>query len=406
MEILKKFCRKACFHTFENSESGCIEKHANYNKNTTLQKINLQKEIQTYCQTHKNRFWILYYPSVEKEIGYLCWKCGSQEDKCKDYFLDRVIKHIKAFDVSQESVVFKALRDLLYKQVQPTQNQEIVFIYADKIYKNYEYKSLDIQKASVLIENALEVCNNVDYKTMINTALEAHKAYKVEVKLKAFCLLAFNHDKSKEDDFSKYVLEELMHQEKFTAYMKKIIHSRFIDFTRSKSYELIVSDEIEVHQEVNEVEEYDASLLQSLNQEQTVINKLKYGFKLDNKEFITVIIKLDYYEVDLLQDLTNEEKFYIKLMTKYALDDDSDQLEHFDVKSLKKSIHIKITQQREKLRSYSYSEYEESDKKEIYFKLLYAETLTSKEIAVIFDLTAKQIDKKIENSKKKLKSAK
>ncbi len=408
INLVKKICQKICLNTFDNSESLCLEKHSISTSNTpnsTVEQVTLQKNIQTYCQTHKDRFWILYYPIVETEVKYLCRKCGSQEDKCKDYILDRVVKSMKAFDVTQESVVFKTLRLFLFEEQQPRQHQEIVFNYADKIHKNYKYKVFNEQKATVLVGNALEACNNPVYNNALHTVLDAYKTYDVEIKLQEICLLAFHNEESIEKDFSKYILDELLHQEKFSTYIKKVVYSRFIDFTRSKSSELIVSDEIEVYVEENESEEeYDDSLLQSLNEEQALLSKLKYGFKLDNKEFVTVIIKLEYKDIDLLQHLTSEEKFYIKLVTKYALKDDSDQLKYYDVPALKESIHIKITQERENLQSYSYSEYEESEKKEIYFKLLYAEALSSKEMGLIFNLTAKQIDKKIENSKKKLKS--
>ena len=44
------------------------------------------------------------------------------------------------------------------------------------------------------------------------------------------------------------------------------------------------------------------------------------------------------------------------------------------------------------------------ENEEIYIKLIYSEALSAKEMALIFNLSSKQIDKKVENIKKKLLS--
>jgi len=409
--IVQQFCSKICINMFKNSESLCIEKHSENIGNlvTTLQQIKLQKTIDNYCQTHKNRFWILYYSLVETEIPYQCRTAGSEKDKCRDYILDKIIEPMKKFDINYESIIFKKLSLFLFESEEPNQDKEIILMYANKIEKNYRYRTFNIEKASALLENALEAYANPKYSMAIHSALEKYKSYNVEVKLEEICMLAFHKkeikENTKEEEFSKYVLTELLYQEKFIVYIKQAMRYKFIDFIKSKAFKLVESDEIDIHvDDKYEIdEEYEDSLLQVLNEEHTLLNKLKYGFTLDNKEFITVCIKLDYDDIDLLENLTSEEKFYIKLVTKYALEDDSEQLKIFDIEAIKESIHNKISKKRENLQSYSYSEYEESEKREIYLKLLYAEGLSSKEMGLIFDLTAKQIDKKIENSKKKLK---
>ena len=406
LSFVEKICTGICSNTFENSNSSCIQKHTENRTNTTstLQQIELQKEIIQYCQIHKNRFWILYYTRTQSEIEKICRKCAGQQDKCKNYILDKIVKHIKTFNTEQESVVFAEVRTVLQNNMESTEG--IVNHYVQKLHNCYVKKNRSIDQSIALVENALEHCEDVRYEEFLDPVLDACKTYSVSMSLEEIMVLAFKDDTAKVQSFNLHLYEELLQLEKFANYIKKVIQSRFIDFTRSKASELIVSDELEEHmieEETETEEEYDEALLQTLNEEQTLISKLKYGFRLDNKEFVTVIIKLGYEDVDLLKDLTSEEKFYIKLVTKYALADDSEQLKHFDVPTLQNSIHIKITQERERLQSHSYSEYEESEKKEIYFKLLYAEGMNSKEMGLIFDLTAKQIDKKIENSKKKLK---
>jgi len=405
INTVRKFCHAICVNTFENSETSCIDSHSRQTyqpADQTLAQIELQKSIHQYCQTHKNRFWVLYYPLAEQEIKYKCWKCHSQEDKCRDYILDRVVKHIKSFDTSYESLVFSELREYMIHGIEPEVNTNLVHQYTAKINHYYAHKNIDIHRAIALLDNALQSCNTAE-KDALFQIVDTYKTYQVAVKLKELCMSVFKNDETKEKEYYACIVEELILQEQFLSFIKKAIHSRFIDFTRSKAYELVVSDDIEEQMSAME-EEYDDSLLEHLNEEQMLLSKLKYGFKLDNKEFVTVIVKLNYQDIDLLKDLTSEEKFYIKLVTKYALKDDSEQLKHFDVRALQNSIHAKISKEREKLQSHSYGDCEESDQKEIYLKLLYAESMSSKEIGLIFDLTAKQIDKKIENSKKKLKS--
>jgi len=404
MQYVKLLCQKVCANTFGNSEQVCITQHTEEEKTTsTLQQIELQKEIIQYCKTHKNRFWILYYARTENEIDQLCGKCASQQDKCKDYILDRIVKHIKAFNSEQESSVFTALREVLRGEEKP--KESIVQHYANKIHRSYLQKNRDIDKSTVLLENALQHCEDERYAKALSPILNTCKTYKNNMSLQEFVKLAFVGDEESEKVFSTHLFNELIELEKFASYMKKIIQSRFIDFTRSKAAELIVSDELEDEQlETESIDEiYDETLLLLLNEEQRIMSKLKYGFRLDNKEFVLVHSRLAYDDIDILTVLTNEEKFYIKLVTKYGLSDNDAQLKHYNIKELQLSIHTKITQLREKLHHHSYREYESNDKKEIFFKLLYAESLSSKEIALIFDMTAKQVDKKIENSKKKLK---
>jgi len=407
IKYIKQLCNKLCANSFENSKDACIlhiGRKSYPNVLTTLEKLNLKNNIETFCKTQHNRFWLLYYRITENKVDFKCGSCGVHADKCRDYVLQRVVKHIKAFNIDQESSVFLRVRILLNEEAQEEYSEEIVRFYTKKIKSNYASKTFEVQNAIAILDNIKQLQKDKKFHTKLTKICDGYKVYNTSIVLKEVIEQSVDYDEKEELKVRPLVYEELLHLVKFEAYISPVVKTRMIDFTRQTKHHPVVSDELEAQvDEAEEVLDEESIVLQNLKSEEILMNKLKYGFKLVNREFLTVIAKLDYGSEELLSTLSNEEKFYIKLVTQYDLESGSKHLEFMDIGSIERSINQKILLQREKCQVHSYSDIEEDIKKEIYIKLLYVETLSSKEMGVIFDLTAKQIDKKIENSKKKLK---
>jgi ABC-type antimicrobial peptide transport system permease subunit len=148
--------------------------------------------------------------------------------------------------------------------------------------------------------------------------------------------------------------------------------------------------------------EYDIeALLESLSTEEQIFYKLKYGIKLDNREFLSISYHFETIKKDLIEVLTSEERLYIKFIIHYNLEEKSEHFSIFQNLSLIKiSISEKILNYKENLSTHSY---EEEGYKEMVVKLIYSEPLTAKEIGELFSFTDKQVHKKIEKISKKLK---
>jgi len=318
--------------------------------------VKTHREIENFCAVHKKRFWIDYYQLTQKKIAFICKK-SKKEALCEEYILDRIIRHIKAFDFEQESEVFGAVRQLLLnKKLNKSYNkntQEVINHYHNKILKRYE-----------------------------NDSFEGHKR--------------------RED-----VLMEILEEEKFKNYINRVVESRFIDFVRSKSYTSEYEEQSETITDERENIDYNEeieALLSTLDEEDRVIYKLKYGIKLDNQEFLTLSYK---FKTSLLEGLiemfNSSEKLYIKLLIEYGLERDSNHFDILeDIDKIDASISQKIKNYREKLFANSYSR----DEDEVVIKLIYREPLSAKELGELFKLTDKQIYKKIEKITKKLKAEK
>ena len=138
--------------------------------------------------------------------------------------------------------------------------------------------------------------------------------------------------------------------------------------------------------------------LSLLTEEQYIAYVLKYALPLDDEVLTKIMLLLNYNDATFVDMLTNEEKFYIRLRSKHKLKKGDIKFREFDEDALEKSISSKLLEEREKMNTPEYN-----DKKGIYFKLLYRETMSSKEVALILGRTAKQVDKLIENGKNKLK---
>jgi len=232
----------------------------------------------------------------------------------------------------------------------------------------------------------------------IEKRLIRYRLYHAPIILQEFISQSFYNDTKKSSKFRLLLLIELLHKEKFVNYIKRPIESRFLDFIKSKQYSAEIVDEVEPKGLINESEELE-TILDSLSSDEKIIYRLKYGIRVDNREFLTITYRINYMDRGLLDVFTPDEKLYIKFSVHYEIDDRSEHFSMIDVERVKESIFQKISDYRGKLESHSYIEEQE----EIFIKLIYCEALSAKEIGVVFNLTSKQIDKKVENIKKKLK---
>lgn len=402
LDLLRHFCRQLCANSFENSEEACVATHESSLKETaaTSQKIVLSRRIQQFCQTHQNRFWILYYRTAEKKTMFACRTCGSEADRCKDYVLDRIVKHIKAFDITRESEVYAQVRLALSDGMQ---SEGVVHGYVERVRAAYETKRHDVQTGVALVENALYPHTDKSLTVRVGKVLDHYRAYQVSMVLKKVVMQSAGEDETACRGLQNALYEELLHLEKFHTYITMPVKTRVIDFTRVKGHEPLLSDTLDEHILEEETEEAKSDLLHLIDGEAALLYKLKYGFTLENHEFVEVIIRLDYENEEIIEVLSYEERFYIQLVTKYGLKPDSEFLRQYDITALERSIGEKISVQREKLLSRSYKHTQTEGKEEVYFKLLYTEPLSSAEMGILFGLSAKQIDKKVENAKNRIR---
>jgi DNA-directed RNA polymerase specialized sigma24 family protein len=413
LDFINSICQKLCQNLFDESSHACVKQiklkekiHFILSPSTEL-KIKINRQINHLCAVHKNRFWILYYRLTEKKIDFTCKQCHKYS-LCQAYILQRILKHIKAFNSQQESIVFKVLKKKLTQKASNIQltkeSQEIVSYYEAKIHKTYEEKTFDIHTGTALVQNVLTQIKNLSLQLHLEERLAHYKLYDASFVLK---VLLEEENPYQEELFllKETMLLELLEREKFLNYIKSPIKSRYIDFVRSKPYtnenrlEEETSSFIEEKKHVLEKETLE-EFLNILSNEQKLLYKLRYGLKLNNREFLTISPKFQTLYEELIDCFDSTEKLYIKFSIHYNLEEDS---EHFqilgDLPSIKNSISTKLLKYREKLLAQSYKE----GKDEIVLKLVYSEALNAKELSSLFDLSDKQIHKKIENIKKKLK---
>ena len=412
-KLIKILCSK-CKSYFENSETSCIssihiqDKLSLLLKPSTKLEVKITRKIHSFCHSTKNSFWILYYRISQSKIYFSCAKCN-KSNLCEEYILSRIIKHIKAFDITKESKVFKKVREeLTKKDLESTalaspnletpkldkNSKEVVNHYVNKIKDEYSQRAFDFESGIALIENA-SVEQDREIKNLIEKRVYRYRVYKAKIILKNLIVEALESDKKLKEP----MLIELFYKEKFLNYIRQVIESRFIDFTRSPKYKNETTQEIEKSEkERSSIEDID-TILESLSNEQKIIYKLKYAIRLDNREFLHITYKMNYLDKSLVESFTPSEKLYIKFSVHYEIEDDSTHFSMIDVKQVKESISKKISYHRETIESRSYIE----DKEEIYIKLIYTEPLSAKEMGIVFNLTSKQIDKKVENIKKRLK---
>ena len=410
--FIENLCKKLCYNLFNESPQNCSnhikfkEKLLFLFKPSTELKVKINRQINQFCHVHKNRFWIIYYRLTENKIDFSCKKCH-KHTLCQAYILKRIIKHIKSFNSNQESVVFQAVRERLKKcslsSTLDKESQEVITHYESKIHKLYREKIFAIHTGTALVENILSKMEKTSLQQKIEERLQRYKLYASPFVLQTLFEEESPHKENKE--LLEKSLLELLEREKFLNYIKTPIESRYIDFVRSKSY----TQENELHEEVECSEEESnssleeeeiAELLKVLSNEQKMLYKLRYGFRLDNREFLTISYKFKELQKELMECFNSTEKLYIKFSIHYALEKDS---KHFDIlgdiREIQTNISKKLLNYREKLLAQSYRE----GKEEIVLKLVYNEALSAKELSSLFGMTDKQIHKKIENIKKKLK---
>jgi len=400
--IIKNLCAK-CRHYFDNSESLCISNFSKQDRlslifSSTLLQIKITRRVKVFCRKNENRFWILYYRISQTKISFKCKECHKSAF-CQEYIIDRLLKHIKRFDIEQESDVFKVVRaNLTNSQTSirlDTNAKEVATHYTKKITDEYREGEIDFDTGIALIESAVAEMED-EIKTSIEDRIQRYRLYQSPIILKDLICESLPNDTVVKEP----ILIELLHKEKFVNYIRQVIESRFIDFVKSKQYrdEILSEDEpIEPSSTDSSTKERDV-LLEPLSNEDKILYKLKYAIPLDDREFLSVTYRLCSDHKFLSDEFSPDEKFYIKLSIQYQLDDDSPHFNMIDVPQTKASISQKILDYRENLKSNSYIE----DKEEIFIKLIYAEPLSAKEMGVVLGFTSKQISKKVESMKKRL----
>jgi hypothetical protein len=429
-EFIKKLCEERCGTYFKKSSDSCVS-HINFKerlsfmiKPSTLLEVKVAREIQKFCTIEQNHFWRIYYRICEFKISSSCKK-SYKPDLCQSYISKKVVEHLKKFDVKQESKVFVSvkgnlkkidkvyqensleLEDILKKSLDSDtkdNTDEIIKYYTKKIINEYSTKDFDFDIASALLENIM-----IESKSdKIERELRRYKVYQSVIILEEFISQSFDDNREEGSVFFLPILMELLNREKFVNYIKKPIESRLIDFTRSRPYYSEKVYDIEENQylqtsnmrEHSSIEHSDIdNMLKQLDNDSRIIYKLKFGIQLDNREFLRLTHKMNYLGKYFIDIFTPDEKLYIKFSIHYGIDDDSEHFSMIDIAQTKASIYQKILDYRGKEQSHSYIETHE----EVFIKLIYIESLSAKEIGTIFDLTAKQVGKKVENIKNRLK---
>ena len=416
--FIKDICDKECGEYFEISKESCFLQI----KKRLAPDLSLEKKfdrklqikvarvaspiIRSNNQIDKNRFWILYYRLSEKLITFKCEQSNlSTIDNmmCKEYILNRLINQIKTFNINNESIPFQEVRANLSEIVKNYSASNeisldidssklhftngIVRNYTNKILKRYSKESVDIYSIKAIIENAL-------------LSIEAYKNTKAYQKngekscIEKEVLHYLNHHKNEVDIILKPILIELFYQEKFFNYINNhFINNRFIDFTRTLK-----------NSPPNPIEKVDPPIFLTLEEilkdylelislESSLILRLKIGEKLNNREFIKLVYNFEYKEIEILSHFEDEEILEIKFYARNNID-------------ISKETNKKISKIREKLKSNSYINREDDTKRVALLKLIFSEEMNAKEIGLFLGYRDKQIYKKIESIKNKIKNNK
>jgi len=411
-KFIEKLCHKLCHNLFEQSSQNCIvnitlkEKLQLLLTPSTELKIKINRKMNQFCKVHQNRFWIIYYRLSEKKIAFSCKRCYKTV-LCEAYILSRIIRYVKAFNIEQESSIFQSVRKNLIENapINSPKNSsgEVALHYTQKILKIYKEKALDRHIGSALIENILERIKDKNVKERLREQLERYKLFQATIIMEDILTQALQSREILK--VRPLVLIELLHQEKFLHYIQAPIQSRFIDFTRSKTYTHQVETKEQMqksHKEENYLDEEEIEeLLSLLLSEDRLLYKLKHGLKLNSREFLTIGSNLEPISSDFTALFNSKERLYIKFSLHHKLEDDS---EHFkilgELESIKISISEKILNYRKKLEAHSYIE---GVMDEIAIKLIYTEPLSVKEVGKVVNLSEKQVYKKIAKIKEKLK---
>ena len=404
-DFIKNICNKECGEYFEGSKEHTYIKIKESLPTHIFSKKILDREIEIKVarvasviikkvnKIDKNRFWILYYRLSEKLIDLKCNRTNlSTINKmmCIEYILDRVLKQIRAFDVRNESPPFQNARTNISQISKSYNKQENLNLninskklkkannYTKKILHKYSKDSIDTDTIKAIIENALIKINSIK--------LYQKKEKKSYIEKEVLT----NFNKNEINKILHPILIELLHLEKFFNFIyNNFINSRFIDFTRSIKIEKAINKPI-VNQPSLKLNEILKEYLDIIPPETKLILQLKIGERLNNQDFIKLIYSFNYKEIDILGYFRDEEildiKFYVR--------------NNIDIPSITDK---KIFQIREKLKANSYINREDDTKRVILLKLIFSEEMNAKEIGVLLDYTDKQVYKKIERIKNKIK---
>ena len=202
-------------------------------------------------------------------------------------------------------------------------------------------------------------------------------------------LLYFDKNKEKLNNILSPLLIELFHQEKFFNYIyNHFINHRFIDFVRS--IKLPPPPQItEIVWTGRTLEEVLGEYADIISDEVKIILRLKIAERLEDREFIKLLYLFDYRGIDIFSHFEDNEILEIKLFSRNG-------------KELSINTYRKIAKVREKLESNSYVVIEDI-KREIVLKLIFPDEMNAKEIGMLLGYGEKQVYKKIENAKKRIK---
>ena len=417
--FIKDICDEECGEYFDISKESCFTQIKELLQSEILLNKVFDRKLQIKIarvasplirnnnQIDKNRFWVLYYRLSEKLITSKCDQSSlSVIDNmmCKEYILDRVINQIKTFNINSESIPFQEVKENLFeieKDYKVSDNIElkidssklkyssgVVKNYTNKILNRYSKKSTDIYSIEAIIENALlniKLSNSKPYKKI------AEKSY---IEKEIFSYL--NHNKNEVEIILYPVLVELLYQEKFFNYINNyFINNRFIDFIRTLTLKNKASIEEEDTTDIPYIslDEILKEYLDIIPKETQLILRLKTGEELNNRDFIKLVYNFDYKEIDILSNFENEEILEIKFYVRNNID-------------FSKKTNKKISKIREKLKANSYINREDDTKRVALLKLIFSEEMNAKEIGLFLGYRDKQIYKKIESIKNKIKNKK
>ena len=399
-EFIKNICDGECNEYFQSSTGRAIAQikaslpldisSQNLNRELQIKIARVASPIIKKINTiDKNRFWILYYRLAERLISLKCSECKSSNQSlmCEEYILDRIMQYIKKFDIDVESTPFQEVKAFIKKGDYEQKRVGITGNYIKKIFKRYNNESIDSDTANALIENAII---DIDERVIFQKDFS-----EVKINLKNEISKRLNHNKGKTSTLLYSLLMELLYEEKFFNYMNNhVIKNRFIDFIRRATIPDIEPEPSTVENDsILKLDEVLEEYIEIIPQDIKLILRLKIGERLNNRDFIRVAYLFDYREIDIFENFTYEEYLEIKFYARNNID-------------ISLKIDKKISQVREKLKSNSYIDIEDDKKRVTLLKLIFSEEMKAKEIGMLLGYTDKQINKKIENIKKKINNKK
>ena len=394
--FIKNISDRECNDYFQSSKKRAIEQiKSSLPSDIFSQNLNLELQIKIakvaspiikkINTLDKNRFWVIYYRLTERLISLKCSECKSSNQSlmCEEYILDRVVQYIKKFDIDVESTPFQEVRVFIEQGDYGQTRAGVTGNYIKKIFKRYSQESIDSDTVNALIENAMI---EIDEKVISQQDFSEE-----QINLKNEISKRLNHDKGKISTLLYSLLMELLHEEKFFNYMNNhVIKNRFIDFIRRATLPDIEPEPSTVEDDSSlKLDEILEEYMEIIPQDVRVMLRLKIGERLNNRDFIKVVYLFDYREIDIFENFTDEEHLEIKFYT----------CNNIEISS---NTNKKISKVREKLEANSYIDIEDDKQRVALLKLIFSEEMKAKEIGMLLGYSDKQINKKIENIKRKI----